>query len=58
MAADEREEQYVLRVQDRALAERIRKVLREEQQNPEDANIELLFEGMGTKAFYQVTIVP
>ena len=38
------EEHYILRVQDKALAERLRKVLREDPDaKPEDADIELAF---------------
>ena len=45
MAAQDREEQYVLRVSDRALAERIRGVLRSNtDQQPED--LHLNFQGM------------
>ncbi len=44
--AGEREEQFLFRVQDDALAERIRCVLREDPAaRPEDADMEVLFEG-------------
>eukprot|EP00208_Stichococcus_sp_RCC1054_P003321 CAMPEP_0206141444 /NCGR_PEP_ID=MMETSP1473-20131121/12936_1 /ASSEMBLY_ACC=CAM_ASM_001109 /TAXON_ID=1461547 /ORGANISM="Stichococcus sp, Strain RCC1054" /LENGTH=236 /DNA_ID=CAMNT_0053536021 /DNA_START=463 /DNA_END=1170 /DNA_ORIENTATION=- len=46
MAADERDEQYLLRVQDKALAERLTRLLRDDPaQRPSDAEIELNFEG-------------
>ncbi len=40
------EEHYILRVQDKGLAERLRKVLREDPEaKPDDANMEVSFEG-------------
>ena len=45
--AGEREEQFLFRVQDGALADRIRSVLREEPAaRPGDANMEVHFEGV------------
>lgn len=45
--AGEREEQFLFRVQDGALAERIRNVLREDPAaRPEDAKMEVHFEGV------------
>lgn len=45
MAADDREEQYLLRVQDRGLAQRLSCLLRDDAAaRPDDANIELTFD--------------
>lgn len=44
--AEEREEQYLLRVQDRGLAARLKRLLQEDAAaRPDDANIDLKFLG-------------